>query len=56
MEDIKIGKHSFNTLTLRKVTKEKAIESFANINKAIVERAWNFANPNPKPPRKTKVK
>lgn len=43
--DIVIGKHSFNAKSLRIVSKEKALQCFKHIDKAIVERAWNEANP-----------
>jgi hypothetical protein len=51
MSDVKVGKHSFRIKTLSSITKEKAIESFSTINRAIVERAWEIANP-----KKMKIK
>ena len=43
--DIIIGKHSFNAQTLKSISKEKAVSSFKNIDKGIIERAWIEANP-----------
>ena len=55
--DIKIGKHSFNAESLKAISKEKALKSFKNIDKVIVEQAWMKANPKRtkrKSPKKTK--
>ena len=55
--DIKIGKHSFNAQTLKSISKEKALKSFGNIDKEIIEQAWAKANPKRtkrKSPKKTK--
>lgn len=46
--DIKIGKYSFNYKTLKTNTKEKILNSFENIPKEIVEKAWNEVNPRKK--------
>jgi hypothetical protein len=43
--DIIIGKYSFRLKTLKTITKKKALESFGNIDRKIVEKAWNEANP-----------
>ena len=55
--DIVIGKHSFNAQTLKTISKDKALKSFKNIDKEIIERAWMQANPKTvkrKPRKKTK--
>lgn len=46
--DIKIGRHSFNAKTLRTITKDKALKSYGKIDREIVEKAWNEANPKRK--------
>ena len=46
--DIKVGKYSFNAKTLRTISKTKALEGFKNIDKSVVEQAWNEANPRKK--------
>jgi len=55
--DIIIGKYSFNAQTLKSISKAKAVSSFKNIDKGIIERAWIEANPvikKRKPRKKTK--
>lgn len=56
MQDVKIGRHSFNRKTLTSITKEKALKCFKHIDKATIERAWDLANPKGKKrsPKKTK--
>ena len=43
--DIVVGRHSFNSKTLKTVSKDKALQGFKNIDSKIVEEAWNIANP-----------
>ena len=56
MEDIRVGKHSFNYKALRSITLDVALSSFTHINRAIVERAWKIANPEDKKPKTKKIK
>ena len=48
MDSITIGKVSFKTSTLKKLSKKEAQEIFKKIDKKIVGRAYDLANPKGK--------
>lgn len=43
--DIIVGKFSFNVKSLKGISKTKAIATFVNFDKLIIEKAWSEANP-----------
>jgi len=56
MEQIKIGRNSFNTDTLKGLTLEQAKTLFKHVNERIVTQAHEMANPEPKAKAKPKRK
>lgn len=53
MEIITIGRSSFKAETLKQLSKKEAQDLFKNIDKSVVGRAWDQANPKgKKKPRK----
>jgi hypothetical protein len=53
-DQIKIGRTSFLTSALQEISLPKALETYAHIDKRIVARAWNEANPEEKKSEKKK--
>jgi len=54
MESVTVGKVSFKTTTLQQLSKKEAQEIFKKIDKIVVSRAWDIANPKGKKKKASK--
>jgi len=48
MDSVTVGKVSFKTSTLQQLSRKEAQELFKSIDKIVVSRAWDLANPKGK--------